>query len=210
MPSRSNVIPISQLTSRGLRYAPVKNTRSMCAKIATMNRLAAQWWICLISSPPRMSNEMFSVDAYACDIEIPSSLAYEPWYTTSCADGTKNSARYVPVSSRITKDHSAISPSMNVQWSGKTFRIRTRTPRAPWNLSSNHPPTPSRAAGILTASSLIRPPRLRSESAFADALCFPIRSQARSSALPEAWADRLREVASGRDVALRGQHERQL
>src|SRR5579871_2804159 len=151
MPSTSNVIPISQLTSRGLRYAPVKNTRSMCAKIATMNMLAAQWWICLISSPPRMSNEMFSVDAYACDIEMPSSLAYEPWYTTSCADGTKKNARYVPVSSRITKDHSAISPSMNVQWSGKTFRIRTRTPRAPWNLSSSHPPTPSSAFGTCTS-----------------------------------------------------------
>src|SRR6266700_7451994 len=129
---------------------------------------------------------------------------------TSFDEGTKNSARYVPVSSRITKDHSAISPSMNDQWSGKTFLIRTLTPLAPWNLSSSHPPTPSRAGGILTESSLIRPPRWRSESAFADALCFPIRSQARSSALPEARADRLREVAGGRDVALRGQHEREL
>ena len=47
----------------------------------------------------------------------------------SFGEGTKNSARYVPVSSRITKDHSAISPSMNDQWSGKTFFISTRTPR---------------------------------------------------------------------------------
>ena len=54
------------------------------------------------------------------------------------------------MSSRITKDQSAISPSMNDQWSGKTFFIRTRTPLAPWNLSSSHPPTPSRAGGILT------------------------------------------------------------
>ena len=94
---------------------------------------------------------MFSVDWYACDIVMPSSLVYEPWYTTSLVDGTKNSARYVPVSSRITNDHSAISPSMNDQWSGKTFRIRTRTPRAPWNLSSSHPPTPLSAFGIFTA-----------------------------------------------------------
>ncbi len=47
--------------------------------IATMNMSAAQWWICRISSPPRTSNEMFSVDWYACDIVMPSSLAYEPW-----------------------------------------------------------------------------------------------------------------------------------
>src|ERR1700733_1177771 len=141
---------------------------------------------------------------------MPSSLVYEPWYTTGAADGLKNSARYGPVSSRITNDQSAISPSMKDQWSGKTFRIRTRTPLAPWNRSSSHPPTPETAGGIFTASSLIRPPRWRSESAFADTLCFPIRSQARSSALPEARADRLREVACGRDEALRGQHERQL
>ena len=79
MPSVNSTMPISQLISRGLRYAPVKNTRSMCAMIATMNMIAAQWWICLISRPPRMSKEMFSVDAYACDIVMPSSLAYEPW-----------------------------------------------------------------------------------------------------------------------------------
>src|SRR6202035_2662835 len=143
-------------------------------------------------------------------MEMPSSLVYEPWYTTTALDGLKNSARYVPVSSRITNDQSAISPSMNDQWSGKTFLIRTRTPLAPWNRSSSHPPTPETAGGIFTASSLIRPPRRRSESAFADALCFPIRSQARSSALPEARADRLREVACGRGEARRVQHEPQL
>ena len=30
------------------------------------------------------------------------------------------------MSSRITNDQSAISPSMNVQWSGKTLRISVR------------------------------------------------------------------------------------
>ena len=79
MPSVNSTMPMIQLISRGLRYAPVKNTRSMCAMIATMNRSAAQWWICRISSPPRTSNEMFRVDSYACDIVMPSSLAYEPW-----------------------------------------------------------------------------------------------------------------------------------
>ena len=56
-------MPISQLNSRGLRYAPVKKIRSMCAISEAMNRSAAQWWICRISRPPRMSKLMFSVDA---------------------------------------------------------------------------------------------------------------------------------------------------
>ena len=61
-----------QLNSRGLRYAPVKNTRSMCTMIAATNSSAAQWWICRISSPPRTSKLMFSVDAYASLIRTPS------------------------------------------------------------------------------------------------------------------------------------------
>ena len=58
----------------------------------------------------------------------------------------------------MTNDHSAISPSMNDQWSGNTFRMKTRSPRAPWNLSSSHEPVPLSAFGILT-SVLIRAPR---------------------------------------------------
>ncbi len=46
-------------------------TRSMCTIIAATNSAAAQWWICRISSPPRMSNEMSSVEAYAWDISTP-------------------------------------------------------------------------------------------------------------------------------------------
>jgi len=42
-------------------------------------------------------------------------LVYVPWYTTSFIDGTKNSASQVPVSSKMTNDHNAISPSMNDQ-----------------------------------------------------------------------------------------------
>ncbi len=72
-------MPISQLTSRGLRYAPVKKTRSMWTMIAAMNRSAAQWWICLISSPPRISKLIRSVEAYAWLIVMPFSLTYEPW-----------------------------------------------------------------------------------------------------------------------------------
>ena len=37
--------PITQLSSRGLRNAPVKKMRSMCRPIAATNSSAAQWWI---------------------------------------------------------------------------------------------------------------------------------------------------------------------
>ena len=49
---------MTQFSSRGLRNAPVKNTRSMCTVMATMNISAAQWWIWRMSRPPRTSNEM--------------------------------------------------------------------------------------------------------------------------------------------------------
>ena len=78
-PRVNSPTPISQLISRGLRYAPVKNTRSMWMVSAAMNRSAAQWWISRISNPPRMSKLMFSVDWYASLIRMPSSLMYEPW-----------------------------------------------------------------------------------------------------------------------------------
>ena len=40
-----------------------------------MNKSAAQWWISRMSSPPRTSKLMFSVDEYAWLIWMPSSLA---------------------------------------------------------------------------------------------------------------------------------------
>ena len=54
---------MTQLISRGLRNAPVKNTRNMCTVRATMNISAAQWWIWRMIRPPLMSKEMFSVEA---------------------------------------------------------------------------------------------------------------------------------------------------
>ena len=69
----NSTTPMSQLISRGLRNAPVKNTRSRWHTIAATNRIAAQWWICRISSPPRTSKLMFSVDAYASLMCTPSS-----------------------------------------------------------------------------------------------------------------------------------------
>ena len=52
-----------QFSSRGLRNAPVKKTRSMCTTIAAMNSRAAQWCICRMMRPPRTSNERFSDDS---------------------------------------------------------------------------------------------------------------------------------------------------
>jgi hypothetical protein len=46
---------------------------------AAMNRSAAQWWICRISSPPRTSKLIRSVEAYASLILMPWSFMYEPW-----------------------------------------------------------------------------------------------------------------------------------
>ncbi len=54
---------MTQFSSRGLRNAPVKNTRNMCTVMAATKISAAQWWICRISRPPRTSKEMFSVDS---------------------------------------------------------------------------------------------------------------------------------------------------
>ncbi len=49
-----------QFVSRGLRNAPVKKIRNMCANIAAMNSSADQWCTCRANSPPRTSNEMCS------------------------------------------------------------------------------------------------------------------------------------------------------
>ena len=62
MASIDRSVPITQLISRGLRNAPVKNTRNMCTMIDTMNSSAAQWWIWRMTRPPRTSKEMFSAD----------------------------------------------------------------------------------------------------------------------------------------------------
>ncbi len=62
---------MTQFSSRGLRNAPVKNTRNRCTAIEAMNSSAAQWWICRMSRPPRTSKEMSSVEAMAALIAMP-------------------------------------------------------------------------------------------------------------------------------------------
>ena len=96
--------PTSQLISRGLRNAPVKNTRIMCVTIAARNSSAAQWWICRMSRPPVTSNEMSSTEANASDISTPFIGANEPSHTVCPMLGTKNSVRKMPVSSRTTNE----------------------------------------------------------------------------------------------------------
>ncbi len=78
MPSAMRPSPISQLSSRGLRNAPVKNTRNMWISIAARNSSAAQWWIWRMTRPPRTSKVMFSVDSYALDIGMPCIGTYRP------------------------------------------------------------------------------------------------------------------------------------
>src|SRR6266508_359867 len=182
MPRNSIVKPISQLSSRGLRNAPVKKIRSMWTIIAATNRIAAQWWIWRSRRPPRMSNEMSSVEAYASDMCRPLSIEYEPWYSTSVIDGLNQKVRNVPDSSRMMKLYSAISPSMNDQWSGKTLRSACLNPDLPM---------PSRSSRYLTGGA-----NLVAMSAF--------------SSFPEARPGRLREGALRHQVALGVDHDRQL
>ncbi len=71
-------MPMTQLISRGLRNAPVKKIRNMCTTIAAMNSSAAQWCTWRTNRPPRVSNEMSSVEANARDISMPRRLSNAP------------------------------------------------------------------------------------------------------------------------------------
>jgi len=57
--SISIVTPITYVSSRGLRYAPVKKMRKRWRTIAAMKTFAAQWCVCRISSPAFTVVEMF-------------------------------------------------------------------------------------------------------------------------------------------------------
>jgi len=99
----SSRTPITQLASRGLRNAPVKNVRNMWATSAAMNSCEAQWWTCRTNSPPRTSNERRSVLSYAWDMATPRKPSKAPSYATVSIDGSKNSAKYMPDSSSTMK-----------------------------------------------------------------------------------------------------------
>ena len=51
------VTPTIQLNSRGLRKAPVKNTRAMCTAMEPRNTSAAQWWAWRIRRPDFTSKD---------------------------------------------------------------------------------------------------------------------------------------------------------
>ena len=55
--------PTIQLNSRGLRKAPVKNTRAMWTAMEPRKMSAAQWWAWRISRPDRTSNDRPTVEA---------------------------------------------------------------------------------------------------------------------------------------------------
>ena len=67
-----------QFASRGLRNAPVKKMRNMCANIAAMNSSADQWWTWRANRPPRTSNEMCRALAYAWLMDRPRRLSNGP------------------------------------------------------------------------------------------------------------------------------------
>ncbi len=69
--SVSIVTPSQYVSSRGLRYAPVKKTRKRWRTIAAMKTFAAQWWVCRIKSPARTASERCTTDAYASLILCP-------------------------------------------------------------------------------------------------------------------------------------------
>ena len=63
MANTSSPNPSSQLSSRGRRNAPVKNTRATWATITATNTTAVQWWTWRISSPALTSNERLSTES---------------------------------------------------------------------------------------------------------------------------------------------------
>ncbi len=122
-----SVKPTSQLSSRGLRNAPVKKMRAMWVTMDAVNTSADQWWTWRMSRPPGTSKDMNSVDSKALVMWTPCMVSSGPWYTTASIEGTKNAVRMMPESSSTMKEYSAISPSMNDQWSGNSLREKNLT-----------------------------------------------------------------------------------
>src|SRR3954471_4877518 len=109
--------------------------------------------------------------------------------------GVNHRVRNTPVSNRTTKLHSAISPSMKDQWSGKTLRRFFFARPARPSRSSAHPaaaPTLLGLAALLALVPLVR----ATESVLIGSLSLHI-----VVALPEAGANGFGEVAGGDQVA---------
>src|SRR5688500_12266575 len=114
---------------------------------------------------------------------------------TSLMLGLYQSVRKTPVSSSTTKLHSAISPSMNDQWSGNTLRICFLVAA----------PMPVRSSAQFAAA----PPLLglAGLAALLAVLAFVLID---SASFPEARAHRLVKVAGGAQVARVVQGQRKL
>src|ERR1043165_3451836 len=95
--------------------------------------------------------------------------------------GLNQSVRNVPVSSRMTKLHSAISPSMKDQWSGKTLRICFLVAVAMPRRSSAQVATAAAGFGLAALAGVV-PLEFAAEAI-------------RSPSFPVARADRFVEVA---------------
>ena len=78
MPRGSSATQISQSGSARPENRPRKNTRSSRRHTAPANTSADQWCTCRISSPPRTSKLMASMDRYAWLMVAPSSHLPEP------------------------------------------------------------------------------------------------------------------------------------
>src|SRR4051794_22785604 len=106
--------------------------------------------------------------------------------------GLNHSVRNTPVSSTMTKLHSAISPSMKGQGSGKTLRICLLVAVARPSRSSAHVAAPAALLGLLVVDGLV--PLV--EVVLIGSPTFPV-----------ARAHRFGEALSGDQVALGVDHQ---
>src|SRR3954452_8237183 len=110
--------------------------------------------------------------------------------------GLNHSVRNTPVRSRMTKLHSAISPSMKDQWSGKTLRICFLVAVARPSRSSAHVAAPAALLGLLVVAGLVP--------------LVEVVVLIGSPTFPVARAHRFGEALSGDQVALGVDHQREL
>src|SRR4051812_28745611 len=126
--------------------------------------------------------------------------------------GVNHSVRKTPLRSRTTKLHSAISPSMNDQWSGKTLRRFFLAMVASPSRSSAHSAIAPALLGLEAVAAVVFVVAIRLVSMLM-AACSGLGSFARAGlgvALPVAGSDGFLEVALGHQVAVVVHHERQL
>src|SRR6478672_7230036 len=116
--------------------------------------------------------------------------------------GLNHRVRKVPVSSRMTKLHSAISPSMKDQWSGKTLRICFLVAVARPSRSSAQVATPAALPGFFAVAGLVP---LVEVVPLLEVVVLIV-----SPTFPVARAHRFGEALSGDQVTLGVHHQREL